>query len=213
MLPCLKGLNVLDLGCGYGEHCMAFIERGADKVVGTDISEKMLEIARKENLSSKIVYKNLAIEDLESMNESFDLVVSSLALHYIEDFNKVTEDVYRLINNGGYFIFSQEHPLSTCFNYGERWTKDENGKKLYANISNYSIDGKRESKWFKDGIIKYHRTFESLVNSLIKTGFVIEEIMEPIASEEIMEEYPGYRDNVHKPDFLLIKARKIGKCL
>ena len=46
MMPDLTGKRVLDLGCGFGEHCMQCIRQGAEKVVGIDISEKMLEVAR-----------------------------------------------------------------------------------------------------------------------------------------------------------------------
>lgn len=208
MLPSLNGFSILDIGCGYGEHCVKYIEVGARKVVGIDISEKMLQIANEENSSPKIIYKQLAIEDLFKLTDHFDLVVSSLALHYIEDFNEVVEQVYRILNDGGSFIFSQEHPFNTCFTYGDRWTRDEEGNKLNANISNYSIDGKRESRWFKDGVIKYHRTFTSIINTIISSGFTIEEISEPIPSDKIMEQYHEYKDNIHKPDFLLIKARK-----
>lgn len=211
MLPPLSGLRILDLGCGYGEHCVKYIGMGADEVVGIDISEKMLQVAINENSSPQIIYKKLDMEDLSELNPSFDLVVSSLALHYIEDFKMVAEQVYRLLNNGGKFIFSQEHPFSTSFTYGNRWTKDENGKKLYANISNYSIDGKRESRWFKDGVIKYHRTFSSIINTLIESGFCIEQMSEPIPSELVMNQYPDYLDNIHKPDFLLIRAKKLKK--
>lgn len=211
MLPPLSGLRILDLGCGYGEHCVKYIGMGAEEVVGIDISEKMLQVAINENSSPQIIYKKLDMEDLSELNLSFDLVVSSLALHYIEDFKMVAEQVYRLLNNGGKFIFSQEHPFSTSFTYGNRWTKDENGKKLYANISNYSIDGKRESRWFKDGVIKYHRTFSSIINTLIESGFCIEQMSEPIPSELVMNQYPDYLDNIHKPDFLLIRAKKLKK--
>lgn len=208
MLPSLKELRILDLGCGYGEHCIKYVEMGANKVVGIDISEKMLQIANKVNSSSKIIYQQLAIEDLFELDGYFDLVVSSLSLHYIEDFNEVVNQVYRLLNRKGSFIFSQEHPFSTCFTAGDRWTRDDSGEKVYANISNYSIDGKRESRWFKDGIIKYHRTFTSILNTLIKSGFIIEQLSEPIPSDEIMKQYPEYLDNIHKPDFLLVNARK-----
>ncbi|MBR3082928.1 MAG: class I SAM-dependent methyltransferase, partial [Clostridiales bacterium] len=42
LLPDLKGLRILDLGCGSGEHCREYIEMGAKTVTGLDISEKML---------------------------------------------------------------------------------------------------------------------------------------------------------------------------
>lgn len=208
LLPSLKGLDILDLGCGYGDHCAQYIDMGANKVIGIDISEKMLEIAEKENASSKITYKHMAIEDISNFNDCFDLVVSSLAIQYVEDFEELAKQVYKLLPTDGSFIFSQEHPFSTSFTYGDRWTKDKEENKLYANISNYSIDGKRESRWFKDGIVKYHRTFTSIINTLIESGFTIEKVVEPIASFEVMEEHPAYKDNIHRPDFLLISARK-----
>ena len=46
MLPDFKGKRVLDLGCGYGWHCIYAMENGASSVVGVDISHKMLEVAK-----------------------------------------------------------------------------------------------------------------------------------------------------------------------
>ena len=86
MMPDLKGKRVLDLGCGYGEHCKLFVDRGAERVVGIDISKKMLEIAKTENSDPKIEYRNMPMENLNALNETFDVAVSSLALHYVEDF-------------------------------------------------------------------------------------------------------------------------------
>lgn len=47
LMPDLRGRKVLDLGCGFGEHCKYFMEAGADHVTGIDISEKMLAVAKK----------------------------------------------------------------------------------------------------------------------------------------------------------------------
>ena len=49
LAPDLAGKAVLDLGCGYGENCAEFKERGASRVLGIDISEKMLEVATAEH--------------------------------------------------------------------------------------------------------------------------------------------------------------------
>lgn len=40
LLPDLEGKRILDLGCGFGEHCKMFVAQGAKAVVGIDISEK-----------------------------------------------------------------------------------------------------------------------------------------------------------------------------
>lgn len=209
LMPDLKDKTVLDLGCGFGGHCLHFIREGAKKVVGIDISEKMLDIAKAENNNSNITYLNMPMENITELNGKFDVVVSSLALHYVEDYAALVHNIYGLSNENGVFVFSQENPLNTCFSSGKRWTKDEKGKKLFANISNYGIDGERESIWFVDHVKKYHRTFSTIINTLIEEGFSIEKLIEPVPTKEILEKYPEYIDLFHKPDFLLGKAKKI----
>ena len=208
MMPDLKWKRVLDLGCGYGEHCKMFVDRGAERVVGIDISKKMLEIAKTENSDPKIEYRNMPMENINTLNEPFDVVVSSLALHYVEDFVGVAKSVYHLLDQGGIFLFSQEHPLVTCHSRGSRWTKDENGKKLHLNLSNYGISGERTTTWFVDDLKIYHRTFSEIINTLTEVGFSIERMIEPLPSEALLEQYPEHRDLFHKPDFLLLKVRK-----
>lgn len=208
MMPNLKDKTILDLGCGFGEHCKGFVERGAKKVIGIDISEKMLEIAKQENADSKITYINMPMENIFELTEKFDIVISSLAFHYVEDFAGVVKNVFNLLNENGTFIFSQENPLCTCHSGGQRWTKDENGNKLYLNLSNYGIEGERESTWFVDDVKKYHRTFSSIINTLIETGFKIEKLIEPLPTEDLLKKYPDYKDLFHKPDFLLVKCTK-----
>ena len=208
MMPELKGKRVLDLGCGFGEHCRKFVDCGAEKVVGIDISEKMLAVAKEENCDSKIQYINMPMEDIEKIQEKFDIAISSLAFHYVEDFAGVIKNIYNLLDENGIFIFSQENPLCTCHSGGDRWTRDEDGNKLYLNLADYGVEGERESVWFVDNVKKYHRTFSTIINTLIEAGFCIEEMIEPLPTNELLEKYPGYKDLFHKPDFLLIKATK-----
>ena len=208
MMPELKGKRVLDLGCGFGEHCKKIVDYGAEKVVGIDISQKMLEVARTENSDAKIRYIHMPMEEIAQLQETFDVVVSSLAFHYVEDFRGVIRDVYNLLDKKGELIFSQENPLCTCHSGGNRWTKDENGNKVHLNLAYYSVEGERESEWFIEDVKKYHRTFSTIVNTLIEEGFTIERMIEPLPTDELLEKYPHYKDLLHKPDFLLIKAKK-----
>lgn len=212
MLPELEGKRILDLGCGFGEHCKKFVEAGAVKVTGVDISEKMLEIARNENSAPEIEYINMPMEDIGNLlelGEKYDLVVSSLALHYVEDYAGVVENIHKLLNEGGLFVFSQEHPLNTCHAGANRWTRDENGQKIHLNLANYGVEGEKKSVWFIDDVKKYHRTFSTIINTLAENGFMVEKIIEPFPDEEILRKYPEYKDLFHKPDFMLVKARKI----
>ena len=206
MLPDLREKSVLDLGCGYGENCMEFVQRGASNVVGIDISAKMLEVAKQDHADANISYIHMSMEDIGKLQQSFDVILSSLAVHYIKDFPALCRDVYNLLNPNGCFIFSQEHPLNTCFTEGTRWTKDENGQVLHANTYMYGEDGERRSLWFIDGVVKYHRTFSTIVNALADAGFVVKRCCEPIPNVSMIEKYPAYARDVHKPDFLFIKA-------
>ena len=208
LLPNLTGKTVIDLGCGFGEHCMEYVRRGATSVIGIDISERMLSVAKTENSHPKITYLRMAMEEVSRINGRFDVATSSLAIHYVKDYQALVHDVHELLNDGGVFVFSQEHPMNTCFSDGDRWTRDANGRKLYANVSNYGVEKEVESTWFVDHVKKYHRMFSTVVNTLIDNGFVIEKIVEPIPTAEILQEHPEQDDLLHKPLFLLIRARK-----
>ena len=93
LLPDFNGKHVLDLGCGYGWHCLYAAEHGAVSVLGTDISGKMLEAAEEKNPHDKIRYQKGAMEDLEFPEGSYDVVISSLAFHYIKDFSSLVKKI------------------------------------------------------------------------------------------------------------------------
>ena len=209
LLPDLEGKKVLDLGCGSGERCIDYLKKGAASVTGVDISEKMLAVAEAENNDPRITYLKMPMEEISSIDDEFDVVISSLAFHYVEDFGGVVANVYRLLRDGGIFLFSQEHPLATCYSgKGDRWTRDENGKKLYANIADYCVERRNDSTWFVEGVQRYHRMFSTIVNTLCDAGFRILKMAEPYPTEELVRKYPEYYDLYHKPDFLFVKAVK-----
>src|SRR5215831_8755754 len=85
LLPDLRGRRVLDLGCGFGWFCRWSRQRGAAHVEGIDVSEKMLARARATTSDPAIVYVGADLERLALRALHFDLVYSSLALHYIVD--------------------------------------------------------------------------------------------------------------------------------
>jgi len=210
LLPDLSGKSVLDLGCGYGHNCIDFVKRGAVGVVGIDISEKMLAVAKKEAEHENIEYINMSMTDISTLNQKFDLVYSSLAFHYIEDFEKLCKDIYELLNENGVLLFSQEHPLITATIDGNgHYNKDENGRKVSYTFSNYNEPGERYVHWYVDGVRKYHRTFSDTINALAKAGFKIEEVCEPQPQPWAMEKWPALYDEFIKPSFLIVKARKV----
>ena len=169
LLPDLNGKSVLDLGCGYGHNCIDFVGRGAARVVGIDISEKMLDVAKEESVNAKIEYRNMSMTDISNLNETFDFIYSSLAFHYVKDFDAFAKDMYSVLNAGGQLLFSQEHPIITSTVDGAgHFNKDENGEKVSYTFSNYNQPGERKIHWYVDGVIKYHRTFSNIINALAK---------------------------------------------
>ena len=209
LLPDLSGKSVLDLGCGYGHNCIDFVYRDAKRVVGVDISEKMLEVAKTESAHERIRYVNMSMTDIGNLNEKFDFIYSSLAFHYVKDFDAFAKEMYSVLNVGGQLLFSQEHPIITATIDGKgHFNKDENGNRISYTFSDYNRSGERRIHWYVDGVIKYHRTFGDIITALAKAGFVIEEVCEPTPEEWAIEKLPTMAKEYIKPNFLIVKARK-----
>lgn len=92
----------------------AVARAGAASVVRVDLSERMLERARAMTSDSAIEYRCCAIEDLNLAPAGFDLVTSSLALHYVSDFDAIRSRVAHCLSRSGDFAFSVEHPIMTA---------------------------------------------------------------------------------------------------
>ena len=210
LLPEVAGQTVLDLGCGYGHNCMDFVERGAAEVVGVDISEKMLAAAKAESAHEKIRYLNMSMTDIKSLNKSFDVIYSSLAFHYVEDFAGFAESLYSVLNSGGWLLFSQEHPIETATVDGkDHFNCDESGQRVSYTFSDYNRPGKREVSWFVDGVVKYHRPLGYIITALAKAGFVIDTVEEPVPEEWAVNRRPSLSGEFIRSNFLIVKAGKI----
>ncbi len=212
MLPDLKGKRILELGCGYGDNCAYFQEMGADYVLGTDISEHMINMAKTRHNDSQCEFQILAMEDISSIHDKFDLVISSLAFHYVANFEKLLKDIHNLLKDEGLLIFSQEHPIGTGTILNEACHDSDLinlGNKDYYLVSDYNINGQRIVQWNNCEVIKYHRSFSYIINTLQKCGFKIEDILEPTPTKEVLERKPRYKNQFDKPFFLFIKAQKI----
>lgn len=207
MLPDFQGKKVLDLGCGFGWHCKYAIENNALEVLGVDSSEKMLEKAKEINEDKAINYEKATIEEIKLEKDYFDIVLSSLALHYIEDFNMVCKKVYESLVHGGEFIFSVEHPIFTAYG-NQQWHEDQNGNRMHWPVDNYFNEDKRHSVFLGEEVTKYHKIITTYINSLINCGFEIKEVTEPQPPKEMLEGNKEMQDELRRPMMLLISAKK-----
>lgn len=210
MLPDLRGKTVLDIGCGMGQHAKQYTEMGAESVLGIDISEKMLVYAKEHNSADNISYQRLAMEDIEAIGQTFDLVTSSLVFDYVEDFAGLMRKIHRLMKEGAAFVFSMSHPIVTAWDGAyDRYTRTETGERLYANLRNYCKEGHRKVDWVVNGYECYHRTVSTIINALIEAGLTIEECQEARISDEMREKYPAlFGGTIHRPEFIFFKCRK-----
>ncbi|MBW8347987.1 class I SAM-dependent methyltransferase [Bacillus sp. IITD106] len=207
LLPELRNKSVLDLGCGFGWHCRYAREQQAKSVIGVDISEKMLQKAREMTDDSLISYVKMPIEDINFSDSQFDVVISSLAFHYIKSFEAICKKVYDCLKPGGSFVFSVEHPIFTSRNEQD-WYYDDKGNRLHWPVDHYQSEGLRETTFLTENVIKYHRTFSTYINDLINTGFVVRTVKEPIPSAEMLMSIPEMKDELRRPMFLIIAAVK-----
>ena len=189
--------------------CRWLAERGAASVTGTDISERMLQKAQKQ-VQERVTYIRGSAEEITFPPASFDLVVSSLMLHYIQEIKPVLEKIYTWLAPGGKFVFSMEHPVTTAAQglIEPRWETDAAGRRIAWRLAHYSDESERVSVWFVDGVVKYHRTTATMINALVETGFRITRMLEPHATEAAEQARPDLLEERMRPPFLFIAAEK-----
>lgn len=204
MFPPLEGKAVLDLGCGYGWHCRFAAERGAARVLGIDLSRKMIEEARKRSEGSGISYRVCGIEEYDYPEAAWDCVVSNLALHYVEDIGQVFRQVRRTLRPGGVFLLNIEHPVFTA-GVGQDWVYDGAGKPLHWPVDNYFMPGERKTRFLGCDVVKQHHTLTQILMGLLDSGFALEAVEEARPPKEMMD-IPGMADELRRPMMLLVKA-------
>ena len=206
MLPDLRGLRVIDLGCGFGWFCRWAREQGAIEVLGIDVSEKMLARARSETADEAITYRRADMEQLALPPARFDLAYSSLALHYVEHLQELLAELHRALIPGGCLVFSVEHPLFTA-PAEPGWSMTAAGSRAWA-LNGYLDEGPRSTDWLARGVIKQHRMLGTYLNVLLGCGFNLSCVEEWGPTLEQIASHPDWADERRRPPFLLVSARR-----
>ena len=144
------------------------------------------------------------MEQLELPAETFDLVYSSLALHYVENLSGLMSQAYRSLVQVGALVFSVEHPIFTA-PAQPGWLLDAVGRKTWP-VDGYLDEGPRSTDWLANGVIKQHRTLASYLNILIGIGFAIRRVEEWGPTEQQIAAQPSWADERQRPPFLLVAA-------
>lgn len=209
MMPKVKNKKILDLGCGDGRIDEVLVKSGAKQIYGIDISNNMIKLARDRNLEN-CKFDLLPMEDISKINEKFDIVYSSLAFHYVEDFDKLLKDINELLNKDGILLFSMESPLNTATIIED---KDVDNKvvvknKSYYLLSDYCNEGERKVYWQDIYLTKYHRTYATIINLLIKNNFELLEVRDSVVSKQTIKLNPKFKNQLDKPYFSFFKVKK-----
>ncbi|MBP1852321.1 class I SAM-dependent methyltransferase [Rhizobium halophytocola] len=206
MLPSVAGKRVVDLGCGFGWVSRWMRDQGASSVLGLDLSQNMIARARAETADSGIEYRIVDMDLLELPPAGFELGYSSLAFHYVQDFDRLIRMLHRAIVPGGHLVFIIEHPIFMAAAH-PHWIADEDGRKTWP-VNGYAVEGERRTDWFAKGVLKYHRTMATTLNTLIASGFAITRVEEFAPSPVQIREDPALAEELERPMMLLVSAQR-----
>lgn len=198
-LPELDGATVVDLGCGDGWLCRELARLGATDVLGVDPSARMLELARERSAHGGVEYRRGFAEDLRLPNGSVDLVVSSLAFHYIGDLAGTVASIAGWLRPGGRLLASMEHPVVTA------------APRLGPHpcvVAGYADEGRRDTTWYIPGVVKYHRRISTVVDTVVAAGLNLLELAEPTPTAAALSTRPDLDRHRQRPSILIVSARK-----
>jgi ubiquinone/menaquinone biosynthesis C-methylase UbiE len=207
LLEDIKGKRILDAGCGSGIYTKILAERGAN-VQGLEISGEMLRIAKEHCKGLGITFKQGSIDKLPYPNNSFDIVVASLVIHYLKNPEKAFKEFNRVLKKNGTLIFSTHHPIMEAY----KETQMEKRKKQII-IQDYFKTGK--FYWHihqsKVNIPSYLIGFEKLFDMLYKNNFILEKFKEAHFTKQTKGMSKRHKKFIDLPTFTIIKCKKIAK--
>ncbi|NYB72931.1 methyltransferase domain-containing protein [Sedimentibacter hydroxybenzoicus DSM 7310] len=182
----IKNKNVLDAGCGNGEHTHILSQRGGH-VVGCDGSVEMLKLAKFKYQSYRFDHVNL-LNRIPYQNNEFDIVLCNLVLMDIDPVDNAISEFYRILKNDGTFFFSIVHPAF----YQAVWERNEEGVALSKKVSGY-ITSKAVQQTFWGNTMHYHRPISYYFNKISDAGFSLKNMFEPkVYEEEKIPDIPLY---------------------
>jgi len=196
LIPDVGGRDILDAGCGPGWYTNWLAQNGA-RVVAIDCSSHMVRLAE-ERLGGRARVMQGDVSDLRNLllSETFDMILSSLVLHYLPDLTKTFREWARLLRPGGTLVFSTHHPIHQASLLDPGYLCTE------------LIEEKWD--WLAEKMRYYRRPLRALTEPLAEAGFVIERINEPTPSEALKMADPKSYDLLCRlPAFIFVRARKL----
>jgi SAM-dependent methyltransferase len=198
----VRGLAVLDLGCGDGWLGAALRDRGCSRYTGVDGSAAMVDRAWRRLGPGAVCHQRLEELDLEA--RGFDLAVSSKVLHYVEHLVAVLQRAAEHLRPGGRLVYTHEHPVITSFE-----ARDPGGTRQAWTVDGYFRPGAREVSFLGAPVVKDHRTFEQHLAAVAGAGLELIGLSEcaPVR-ERFGDRADEYERRLRIPLFLLVSTRR-----
>jgi ubiquinone/menaquinone biosynthesis C-methylase UbiE len=203
LLGDVQDKTILDLGCGDAKFGLELLEAGCASYTGVEPSTKMLELA-KQHLGTKGSLEQSTVEAWSYPAEQFNLVLSRLALHYVEDLNEAFRNIHKTLKPAGRFIFSMVHPVITSSDK----SREDNALRTSWIVDDYFKQGARRVRLQNNYVTQYHRTLESILLSLQKSGLRLESLREGCPKLENFKDKNLYDRRMRIPLFLILSCRK-----
>ncbi|MFK0292489.1 class I SAM-dependent methyltransferase [Streptomyces sp. NPDC090442] len=188
----VAGRRILDAGCGSGPLSAALRDRGA-VVTGIDASAGMLTLARRRLGDDADLHQVDLRDRLPFGDGAFDDVVSSLVLHYLEDWGPTLAELRRVLRPGGRLIASVDHPIVAYTIQGPRPD--------YFATTSYTFD------WTFGGqtvpMKFWRKPLHAMLHAFTTAGFRLTALSEPQPDPAARELFPdGFQELSTKPCFL-----------
>ena len=202
LLGSVMDKRVLDLGCGAGTFGQSLLQAGCHSYVGIDASLNMVTTAQQVLDGTAGQVHHQSIEQFSAESATYDLVVSRLAFHYVDQLAPVFQQVRKALTSGGRFVFSVEHPVITSCARG--W--DSRQPRSDWLVDDYFVTGRRESDWLGARVVKYHRTVEDYLSLVQEAGLCFTRLSEARPRPERFHSEADFHRRSRIPLFLIVAA-------
>jgi SAM-dependent methyltransferase len=195
LLGDVKRRRVLEVGCGSGPLLRWLVDHGAD-VTAVDISPAMVALARSRIGSrARLLVADVAAPLDFAGDRSFDLIVASLVLHYIRDWEPVFKEFRRVLEPCGRVVFSTHHPTMDA--------------RIHSPDDYFAI--KQVTERWRKGQRSYDVTFwrrplTAMTEAVVSAGFSIANLVEPAPLPELADRDPDAYELLRtRPRFLFFE--------